>query len=161
MTAFTVWKFATPDGAEHAVSMLKQAEAEGLVEILDHATVAWPDGEKKPKIKHGHEDTARGVGWGSFWGLLLGALFAVPLLGVAAGAAIGGISKAAEKVGISEEDLRRIQSEITEGTSGLFVVTDKGNLDRLGERLRGMDMTLVQANMTDAERDILLETFGH
>ncbi len=160
MTAFTVWKFASPDGAEHAVSILQQAESEGLVEILDHATVSWPEGEKKPKIKHGHEDTSRGVGWGAFWGFFLGALFAVPLLGVAAGAALGGASKALQNVGITEEDMKKIQSEITEGTSGLFVVTDKGNLDRLGERLRGMDMTLVQASMTDAERDILLEAFG-
>ena len=160
MTAFTVWKFDSSDGAERAVGLLKDAEADKLVKILDHATVSWPTGEKKPKISHGHENTKRGVGWGAFWGLLLGALFMVPVLGVAAGAGIAAISKATEKLGISEEQLEQIRSEITEGTSGLFLVSEEGDLDRLGERLRGMNMTLVQTNLTPAERELLLETFG-
>jgi uncharacterized membrane protein len=160
MTAFTVWKFENPDGATHAVSLLRNAEADGLVKVLDHATVSWPAGVKKPTIEHGHEDTMRGAGWGMFWGMLLGALFAVPLLGLAAGAGIGAISAATEKLGISEEQLEQIRSEITEGTSALFVVSDEGNLDRLGERFRGMRMTLVQTNLTEAERELLLETFG-
>jgi uncharacterized membrane protein len=160
MTAFTVWKFDSPDGAEHAVFLLKNAEADNLVEVLDHATVSWPAGEKKPTIKHGHDDTLRGTGWGAFWGLLLGALFTVPLLGAAAGAGIAAISKATEKLGITEEQLEQIRNEVTEGSSALFVVSDQGNLDRLGERFRGMNMTLVQTNLTPAERELLLETFG-
>jgi uncharacterized membrane protein len=161
MTAFTVWKFEGPDGAEHAATLLKNAEVDDLVRILDHATVTWPEGARKPDIKHGHEDTMRATGWGAFWGLLLGALFTVPLLGVAAGAGIAAISKATEKLGITEEQLEQIRSEVTEGTSALFVVSDEGNLDRLGERFRGVDMTLVQTNLTPAERELLLETFGN
>lgn len=160
MTAFTVWKFEGPEGAERAVTLLKNAERDKLVNILDHATVSWPEGEKNPKIKHGHEDTMRGTGWGAFWGLLLGALFAVPVLGAAAGAGIAAISKASEKLGISEEQLEQIRREVTEGTSALFVVSEEGNLDRLGERFRGVNMTLVQTNLTPAERDMLLESFG-
>ena len=33
MTTFTVWKFDDPGGAEHAASILKSAEADGLVNI--------------------------------------------------------------------------------------------------------------------------------
>ena len=84
----------------------------------------------------------------------------VPVLGAAAGAGIAALSKATEKLGISEEQLEQIRSEITEGTSGLFLVSEEGDLDRLGERLRGMNMTLVQTNLTPAERELLLETFG-
>jgi hypothetical protein len=40
-------------------------------------------------------------------------------------------------------------------------VTEEGDLDRLGERLRGMKSTLVATNLTDEERQVLLETFGH
>ena len=42
----------------------------------------------------------------------------------------------------------------------LFVVTDEGDLDRLGERFRGVHMTLLSSNLTDTERDELMETFG-
>ncbi len=73
---------------------------------------------------------------------------------------IGALAKATEGAGITKEDLARIRTEIGEGTSALFVVTEEGNLDRLGERFRGTDKTLITTNLTDAERETLLETFG-
>jgi uncharacterized membrane protein len=92
--------------------------------------------------------------------LLLGAIFMVPVFGAAAGVGIAAISKKTEKLGITKEQMEQIRSEVTEGTSALFVVSDQGNLDRLGERMRGVDMTLIQTNLTPVEREILLETFG-
>ncbi|MEV0289873.1 MULTISPECIES: DUF1269 domain-containing protein [unclassified Kribbella] len=160
MTAFTVWKFDDPDGADRAVRVLRDAQADGLVKILDHAVVSWPKGESKPATHQSHEETWRGTGWGAFWGVLLGALFFVPIIGGVVGAAIGAISKATEDVGIRKEDLERIRTEVTEGTSALFVVTEQGDLDRLGERFHGMGSKLVHTNLTDAERQTLLETFG-
>jgi uncharacterized membrane protein len=160
MAAFTVWKFDSPDGADRAVSTLKSADREGLVKIIDHAVVAWPVGAAKPSTKQGHEDTWHGTGWGAFWGLLLGALFFVPVIGGVAGAAIGAISKATEGAGITKEQLETIRTQVTEGTSALFVVTEEGDLDRLGERFHGMHSKLVATNLTDAERSVLLETFG-
>jgi len=160
MTAFTVWKFDTPEGAQHAADLLKTAQGDKLVKIIDHAVVAWPVGEKKPQIDQGHEETRHGAGWGAFWGLLLGTVFLVPLLGAAAGGAIGAVSKATDQLGISKEQLEAIRKEVTEGTSALFVVSEEGSLDRLGERFRGVNMKLLETNLTPAERDLLLETFG-
>ncbi|MEU8221360.1 DUF1269 domain-containing protein [Kribbella sp. NPDC048915] len=160
MTTFTVWKFDDPNGADRAVRVLKEASADGLVKILDHAVVSWPQGESKPTTHQSHEETWRGTGWGAFWGVLLGALFFVPLIGGVVGAAIGAISKVTEDVGITKEQLAKIRTEVTEGTSALFVVTDEGDLDRLGERFHGMGSKLVDTNLTEAERQTLLETFG-
>ena len=160
MTAFTVWKFDTPDGAGHAASQLEHVAGEGLIKILDHAVVSWPTGAKRPETKHGHDAVKRGGGWGALWGLLFGALFFIPLIGAAAGAAIGGLAKATEGVGITKEQLETIRSEITEGTSALFLVTEQGDLDRVGERFHGNHMKLIDTNLTDDERKVLLETFG-
>lgn len=160
MTTFTVWRFDSPEGAEHAVSVLRDASADGLVQIVDHAVVSWPPGDRQPSTKHAHDDAKHGAGWGALWGVLAGALFLVPLIGGAVGAAIGALSKATEGTGITRDDLERIRTGVVEGTSALFLVTDEGDLDRLGERVRGMDMTLVSTNLTDAERDVLMETFG-
>jgi uncharacterized membrane protein len=160
MTAFTVWKFDGPDGADRAASILQRAASEGLIKILDHAVVSWPVGASRPNTRHGHEETLRGTGWGAFWGLLVGALFLVPVVGGVAGAAIGAISKATEGTGITKEQLETIRTEVTEGTSALFVVTDEGDLDRVGERFHGMHSKLVATNLTGAERAVLLETFG-
>jgi uncharacterized membrane protein len=92
--------------------------------------------------------------------VLIGALFFVPVVGGVVGAAIGAISKATEGTGITKEQLETIRTEVTEGTSALFVVTDEGDLDRLGERFRGQSKKLIATNLTEAERAVLLETFG-
>src|SRR3954447_18692208 len=160
MTTFTVWKYDDPEGAGHAASMLQRAADDGLVKIDDHAVVSWPVGEKHPTTKHGHEDTWRGAGWGALFGLLFGALFAVPVVGLAVGAAAGAYGKIHERLGISEEQLQRIREEVTEGTSALFLVTEQGDLDRLGERMRGSHSRLIETNLTDAERRELIETFN-
>jgi uncharacterized membrane protein len=160
VTAFTVWKFDSPEGAAHAADLLSKAAGDGLVKVLDHAVVSWRVGATSPDTQHSHDDTLRGTGWGALWGLLIGSLFFVPVVGGVAGAAIGAISKATQDAGIDKKDLETIRTQITEGTSALFAVTEEGDLDRLGERFRGMNSTLVATNLTDAERKVLLETFG-
>ena len=160
MTAFTVWKFDSPDGAEHAATVLKGCEKDGLVKIVDHAVVSWPEGASHPTTKQAHEETWRGTGWGALWGVLLGALFFVPVIGGVAGAAIGAIAKTTEKSCITKEQLHKIRTEVTPGSSALFVVTEQGNLDRVGERFHGMHSKLIDTNLTEAERDELYETFG-
>lgn len=57
-------------------------------------------------------------------------------------------------------ELEKIRTEVTRGTSALFLVTEHGNLDRLGERFHGRNSTLIATNLTEAEKDVLYETFG-
>jgi len=160
MTTFTVWKFDDPGGADHAARLLRDAAGEGLVKIDDHAVVSWPAGASQPTTKHGHEETWRGSGWGALLGLLIGTLFFIPLIGGLAGAALGALSKATQDAGITKDQLEKIRTEVTEGTSALFLVTEQGDLDRLGERFHGMHNKLIATNLTEAERGALLETFG-
>jgi uncharacterized membrane protein len=162
MTTFTVWKFEDPDGAAHAATLLEDAQSDGLVKILDHAIMTWPTGAAKPELQHSHDDPKRGAAWGALWGILAGALFTIPVVGGVAGAALGALARSTDGTGITKDDLARIRTEVGEGTSALFVVTDEGNLDRLGERLRfrGSDQKLIHTNLTEPERAVLLETFG-
>jgi uncharacterized membrane protein len=159
MTTFTVWKFEDPEGAGHAERVLKDAEADGLVKIVDHAVMTWPVGADKPETHHKHDDSKRGAAWGALWGILGGALFAIPVAGAVAGVAIGALAKSTQGTGITKEDLARIRTEVVEGTSALFLVTEDADLDKLGERFR-FNTTLITTNLTDVERDTLLETFG-
>ena len=160
MTAFTVWKFEDPEGAARAASSLKAAETDGLVTIVDHAVLSWPEGADKPELKHKHDSEKRGAGWGALWGVLGGALFTIPVAGLVLGAGVGALAKATAGTGITKEDLERIRTEVTPGTSALFLVTDHADMDRLGERFHGRDSKLISTNLTEAERETLLETFG-
>ncbi len=160
MAAFTVWTYDTPEGAATAERALRSAEADGHVTVLDLAKVSWPLDAERPKTDHSHEGELKATGWGAFWGLLFGVLFFIPVIGVAAGAAIGAVSKAVGAVGIRKEDLERIREEVQPGTSALFALTENANLDRAGERMHGLRGKLVSTNLTEGERDLLLETFG-
>ena len=160
MTTFTVWKFEEPDGAAHAESLLKTAEADGLVTIVDHAVMSWPHGASTPETHHHHDDPKRGAAWGALWGILGGALFAVPIAGAVVGAGVGALAKATSGVGITKDDLERIRTQVVPGTSALFIVTENANLDRLGERVDRREATLISTNLTEAERSTLMETFG-
>jgi len=91
---------------------------------------------------------------------VVGGLFFVPVVGGAVGAGIGALVKATEGTGIDRDQLERIRTEVTEGTSALFLVTDHGDLDRLGERFRGLHQKLIATNLTEQEREVLLESFG-
>ncbi len=84
----------------------------------------------------------------------------MPIVGGVAGAAIGAISKATEDSGITKKQLETIRTQITEGTSALFAVTEAGDLDRLGERFHGLNNKLIATNLTEEERSVLYETFG-
>jgi uncharacterized membrane protein len=159
MTTFTVWKFDDPDRAAQTFRTLDQARGDGLVEIVDHAVVSWPKGAVEPDIRHSHDSAWHGTGWGAFWGVLFGSLFLAPILGGALGAGIGALANADQGTGITHEELERIRTEVTEGTSALFLVTEHGDLDRLGERFQ-LHSTLIATNLTEAERDELLATFG-
>ena len=160
MTTFTVWKFEDPEGAGRAEGALKAAASDGLVKIVDHAVMSWPDGADKPELHHKHDGSMRGAGWGALWGILGGALFLVPVAGAVVGAGIGALAKSTDGTGITKGDLERIRTQITEGTSALFMVTEDADLDRLGERFHGRDAKLISTNLTEAERETLLETFG-
>ena len=159
MTAFTVWKFETLDGAEKAAKTLRSAAQDKLVVIDDLAVLEWPVGDKEPKIHH-HGPGHKGAAIGGLGGLVLGAAFLVPLVGLASGAAIGAMANKYRSVGITDEQIEEIRAEVKEGSSALFVITQSANMDRLGERFLGTRMKLIQTNLTEAERANLYETFG-
>ena len=104
MTTFTVWKFEDPEGAVHAERVLKDAQDEGLVKIVDHAVMTWPPGADKPETHHKHDDSKRGAAWGALWGVLGGALFMIPVAGAVAGVAIGALAKSTEGTGITNPE---------------------------------------------------------
>lgn len=160
MTTFTAWRFDAPEGAEQADEALREASEDGVVTVLDHAVVVWPRDAAKPTVHHGHQDQWRGTGWGAFWGLLFGGLFFVPLLGAAAGAAIGGIGRTLHAVGIGEDQLALLREQVTPGSSMLCAVTEESDTARLTERFDGVHSTLVATDLTQEQRDALLDAFG-
>jgi len=160
MATLTVWKFATPEGAEAAEDTLVSLQKQGLIAIHDAATVSWPASAKRPKTRQLSSLTAAGALSGSFWGLLFGLLFFVPLLGMAVGAAAGGLGGSLTDVGIGDDFIATVRERVTPGTSALFLLSSEAVTDKVRAAFEGQQLELIQSNLSAEEEAKLREVFS-
>ncbi len=158
--ALTVTKFKTPEGAEGMLEAIKDMQTRSLITLIDAAIVTWPEGKKKPRTRQLYNLTGAGTVNGAFWGMLFGILFFVPLFGVAIGAAMGALSGSLADIGIDDNFIKRVRSEVTEGTSALFLLTTNAVEDRVIDELKAFDFELVSSNLSQEEENRLRVAFG-
>ena len=87
-------------------------------------------------------------------------IFFVPILGMALGAAAGGLSGAFTDVGIDDDFIKQVREYVTEGTSALFLLSSDAVVDRVKEAVEGIDFEIVTTNLPKEEEDKLRETFA-
>ena len=92
--------------------------------------------------------------------MLFGLLFFVPILGMAMGAAFGAMGGALADVGIDDDFIDSLRSEIQPGTSALFVLTSGAVLDKVHDAFRDMDPELIHSNLSTEQEDRLREVFA-
>jgi uncharacterized membrane protein len=162
MATLTVWKFIDPGGAERAAAVLDGLQKREVITVHDAATVSWPLDRKRPKTRQLHGLAGGGALSGSFWGLLFGLLFFVPLFGMAVGAALGGISGSMADIGIDDEFIESVRSEVQPGTSALFVMSSDGVPDTIRAAFAGADgkAQLIHTNLSADEEQRLREYFA-
>lgn len=161
MAALTVFKFTDPQGAQNAVGVLQALQQQELIRIDDYATVSWPVGENKPKTRQAANLTSAGALGGAFWGMLFGLLFFIPFLGAAIGALTGALTGAFTDVGIDDDFIKRVRSEVTEGTSALFLLSEDAVVDRVAQGFRQLPPhELIASNLSAEQEAMLREAFG-
>lgn len=159
MTSLTVWKFDDPNGASQALESLKGLQEQHLIEIEDAAIVSWPQGKKKPKTNQTRL-TGAGALSGAFWGMLFGLLFFIPFFGMAVGAAMGALAGHFADYGIDDDFIKSVRSEVTEGTSALFLLSGEATVDKLEDQLKGKMGALIRSNLSKEQEAKLNEAFG-
>jgi uncharacterized membrane protein len=160
VATLTVWKFDSVSGANDALAKLQSLQKQHLIEISDAAIVEWPQGKKKPKTRQVTNLTGAGALNGAFWGMLFGILFFVPFFGLAVGAAIGAMAGHFSDYGIDDDFIKSVRDQITEGTSGLFLLSGQVTLDKVEHELRGHTGALIKSNLTEEQEAKLREAFA-
>jgi uncharacterized membrane protein len=161
MASLTVWKYSTPEGAGLALTKLGELSKQQLISVQDAAIVSWPVGSKKPKTHQMASTTGAGALGGAFWGMLFGLLFFVPFLGLAIGAAMGAMAGHFSDYGIDDNFIKSVRSEVTEGTSALFLLSSDAVLDKVNAAFEGMEKgELIKSNLSAEQEAKLLEDFG-
>lgn len=160
METITVWKFDTPHGADDALAKLEKLKRELLIELHDAAVVTWDQGRRKPKVRQLNWSPTAGALGGSFFGLLLGLIFFVPVLGIAIGAGAGAIFGHLKEAGIGNDFIEDVRAKVTPGTSALFAVTSDAVFDKVMAEFSDTSAELVRTNLTDEQEARLREAFG-
>ncbi|MFO7634378.1 MAG: DUF1269 domain-containing protein [Caldilinea sp.] len=160
MATLTVWKFDSATGAQEALDKLTELSKQQLIQIQDAAVVAWPVGKKSPTTKNYGSMTGQGALSGAFWGMLFGLIFFVPFFGLAVGAAMGALAGKFADYGINDNFIKEVREKVTEGTSALFLLSANAVQDRVAEAFAGVNMELIQSNLSSEQEATLKEEFG-
>ncbi|MGI9616663.1 MAG: DUF1269 domain-containing protein [Acidimicrobiales bacterium] len=159
MAALTVLKFSDPTGASKSLDTLLDLQKQKLITVQDAAVVSWPADKKKPKTEQLNNLAGIGALSGGFWGLLFGLLFFVPFLGAAIGAGIGALTGSLTDVGIDDDFIKDVQSQVTQGTSALFLLSSDAVVDRVKDAL-SEDFELIASNLSAEQESKLQEIFA-
>jgi uncharacterized membrane protein len=147
------------DRAEQAMESIDWSAFDKLINLKAACWVTKEDGELKVH-EHGHPLAGKATLGGAL-GLLVGGLFAIPVVGIAAGAAVG-IHKAREKeIGIDNSFVETIGAQLDSGSSAIFVLVDggadtakaAGDLARFGGTVHSADLSSDQLSRFQAVLD--------
>lgn len=133
--------------AEEARLKVWKLQKEYLVDLED-AVVAIKDEKGKVRLHQAVNLTAAGAVSGGFWGSLLGLIFLNPLLGLAVGAAAGGVSGALTDVGINDQFIKDLAATMKAGSSALFVLVRRATPDKVLEELAGTGGTVLKTSLS-------------
>lgn len=159
MASLSVWKFEQADQAEQALDKLRGLQNQHLVQVGDAAVITWPRESKGPKVRQAVNTTGMGALGGGFWGMLIGFIFLMPLLGAAIGAITGAIGGALTDIGIDDGFINQMREKIQPGTSALMLMASTQAPDKLAEELRYLDPELISTNLSQEQEDRLRELF--
>jgi uncharacterized membrane protein len=156
----TIVAIAYPDQgtAEQARATVFGLEEELVLRVEQVALISRDaDGRYHVHTSHDGIPTASGAIWGGFWGLLLGALFVIPLAGWAIGAGVGARLGFLHEKGIGEDFQQQLRDRLQPGTSALFMVIEQADPDKAIAALQHYGGTVIKTTLSDADTKKLQE----
>jgi uncharacterized membrane protein len=142
--------------AETVRRTLEQLTTERVIELAD-AVVVTREQDGRVKLHQTVRPAAAGAAGGALWGGLIGLLFLVPLLGAAIGAAAGGAAGALTDVGINDEFMRKLGTELKPGTAALILLVTKSTPDKVLPQVRQYGGEVIQTSLDDESEARLRE----
>jgi uncharacterized membrane protein len=142
------------DTAEQVRRTLMQMQKEQLIELDDMAVVTRsPDG--KVKLHQSTSLAGAGAAGGALWGGLIGLLFLAPLFGAAIGAAAGGAAGALSDVGVDDQFMKDLGTNLEPGGAAVIVLVRRSTPDKVLPRIREYGGKVIQTSLShEREADL-------
>ncbi len=159
MSDLIVIGYDTLQKAQEVRLQLLKMQKEYLIDLED-SVVVFKKEDGKVHLDQAVNLTTSGAARGTFWGLLIGAMFLSPYLGAAVGAASGAISGALSDVGINDAFMKDIGKTLKPGTAALFVLVKSATEDKVAEHIQGTGGKVLKTSLSHDKEDSLQEVLN-
>ena len=160
MATLTAFRFDSVDGADSALGVVPMLQQQQSFAILDAALVSWPKGKNRPSTRQVVLPTGTQLLDGTFWGMLFGLIFFVPVLDTGRREEMERLTCALSDVGIDEDFIYQLRSKLTEGTSALFILSRDALMDKINDVSKGKKPDLIAINLRRNDEMKLRDLFG-
>jgi uncharacterized membrane protein len=152
MSDLVVIAFPTEEKAEEVRVKVLALQKTYLIELED-AVVAVKHEDGKVKLNQMVSTTAAGAASGSFWGLVVGVLFMMPLVGAA-------LAGALSDVGINDDFMKDLSQALQPGNAALFLLIRKMTTDKVLEDLKGIGGTVLRTSLDHTKEQALRDALA-
>lgn len=146
MAQLVVLGFLTESAADDFLDVLKQMGRDHVLGLSDVVKVVRAeDGEVTLDQKM--SPMGREAANGAFWGTLVGVIFAAPVVGAAAGAAIGAAHSKKVDIGINDEFIRETAEQLPPGYTGVFLMVEQAVPEKVAEVIEGVHARVITTTL--------------
>ena len=140
--------------AGEMMQVLHDLDKSGDIALTDAVAVAAGDDGKVRIVDAADRGAGKAAGRGAIWGVVVGALFAVPVVGLAAGAGLAAFTHHSTNNGITKEFQQRVADHLQPGTSALLVLGVATNREKALAAIAPFGGKIFQ---TDLPNDVMQE----
>ncbi len=159
MSDLVVIVYPTEAKAEEMRQKLFGLQKEYLIQISDAAIAVMHEGGKI-KLNQLLNTTALGAASGGFWGLLIGAIFLMPVFGAAIGAASGALGGALTDYGVNDGFMKELAANLQPGNAALFVLIQKMTGDKVLEAIKGTGGVVLKTSLDHSQEQKLRDALA-
>lgn len=160
MSDLIVVAYDNESKAEEVRATLAKLQVEHLIELEDAAVVV-KDEKGKIHLKQAVNLTGAGAASGGFWGLLIGTLFFMPIVGAAVGAASGALAGALSDIGVDDNFMRELGETLKPESSALFLLVRKVTPDKVLAEVAKYGGTVLKTSLSKDEEAQLQAVLDH
>ena len=142
--------------AKNVVHQLRELSTEHAI-TMDDVVVAERRPDGKIKLHQSVRPGSAGALGGAAWGGLIGLLFLAPFLGMAVGAASGGAVGAMTDVGVDDEFMKNLATELTPGAAAVIVLVRESTPDKVLPRIQPFGGRIIHSSLSDEAEQRLRE----
>ena len=122
--------------------------------------IAVKDDKGRVKLNQMINLTAAGALSGGFWGMLIGLIFLMPLVGTALGAASGALGGALSDTGINDDFMKDAAQALRPGSAGLVLLIHKMTTDKVLADIEGVGGTVLRTSFDHTNEQALRDALG-